>query len=79
MSKLHPMIKAIAFAPSELASLTVYADALSAMIVRDANGKEIDGHCFTFEREHSSNGVHRLIAVDSYDGKRYRVTVENVR
>lgn len=64
---------------ADLRAIVTYADALTALIRRECENKDIAGHRFTFSYKSCVNCVHELTAVDSYDGKRYTVTIEAER
>lgn len=64
---------------AELPSLMVYPGLLAHMIKDSIPLQMQDGHCFKIERKDWINGVHTLTATDSYDGKRYTITIEPER
>lgn len=72
---LTTTVRALAALPS----LTTYADALTALIRRECENKDIAGHRFTFSYKSCANCVHELRAIDSSDGKQYTVTIQAER
>lgn len=76
---LHEILKPLD--PDVMQSLTTYTDALAASLTRNytaiMNGK--DEHLFSFALKSAVAGHYVLTATDSFDGKRYTVTLEPER